>query len=104
MQSQKLENLLQLSLSVSNQQYFEQSGLSVGFDESGKTWELIVKYHGNLSQYTTSDIIIEELLAGYALVQLPARLIDAFSELEEVEYIEKPKLLFFETTRRLTSV
>lgn len=99
MQSQKLENLLQLSLSVSNQRYFEQSGLSVGFKEANKTWELIVKYHGNLNQYTTSDILIETLLAGYALVQIPTNLIDGFSDLEEVEYIEKPKLLFFENAQ-----
>ena len=40
-------------------------------------------------------ITVEELIAGYAIVTIPENLIDSFTGLEEIEYVEKPKRLFF---------
>lgn len=98
MENQKLENLLNLALSVTEEERAQSLNLNEGFYQENRTWELIVKYHGNLSRLAGSTIVIEDLIAGYAIVTIPQNLIKPFSELEEVEYIEKPKRLYFEKT------
>lgn len=95
MDSQKIENLLNLSLSLPESTLSEISELSAGFDQQTKSWELIFKYHGNIEQYASNLIQIETLLAGYGIVLLPENLISYFSSLPEVEYIEKSKTLYF---------
>lgn len=97
MENQKLENLLNLSLSVSEAEREKSSQLSTGFLTDSRKWELIVKYNGDLSRLQSELIQVEELIAGYAIVTLPENLIDAFAALDEVEYVEKPKRLYFAT-------
>lgn len=97
MENQKLENLLNLSLSVSEVEREKSSQLSTGFLTDSRKWELIVKYNGDLSRMQSELIQVEELIAGYAIVTLPENLIDAFAALDEVEYVEKPKRLYFAT-------
>lgn len=97
MTSQKLENLLNLALSVEEDERMESMQLNVGFLEESKKWELIVKYNGNIGRFRSDLIQIEELIAGYAIVTLPENLIQTFTELNEVEYVEKPKRLYFAT-------
>lgn len=94
--NQKLENLLNLSLQATPGERERSRNLDTGYNAVTRNWELIVKYHGNLAQAATTGIIIEELLAGYAIVTIPENLIQAFSRLEEVEYIEIPKRLYFQ--------
>lgn len=97
MDNQKLENILNLSLSVEESEREKSPQLSAGFIAENRSWELIVKYNGNLSRFQSELIQIEELIAGYAIVTLPENLIEAFAELDEVEYVEKPKRLYFAT-------
>lgn len=97
MENQKLENLLNLSLSVSEAEREKSSQLSTGFLTDSRKWELIVKYNGDLSRLQSELIQVEELIAGYAIVTLPENLIDVFAALDEVEYVEKPKRLYFAT-------
>lgn len=94
MENQKLENQLNLALSVGEQIRMSSDNLGTGYDDVGQRWELIVKYSGDLSRYASADVSIEELISGYAIVTLPEAMIPAFSELEEIEYIEKPKRIF----------
>ena len=47
MDSQKIENLLNLSLSVSEEEREESPLLREGFDILSNTWEIIVKYQGD---------------------------------------------------------
>lgn len=93
--SQKFENLLNLSLDSTPEERLKSLELNVGFNGIDKTWEVIVKYNGNLKRIESDVISVELLIAGYAIVTLPESLMDAFVELEEVEYVEKPKRLFF---------
>lgn len=97
MNSQKLENLLNLALSVEESERAESMQLNVGFLEESRKWELIVKYNGDIGRFRSELIQIEELIAGYAIVTLPESLIQAFAGLDEVEYVEKPKRLYFTT-------
>lgn len=97
MENQKLENILNLSLSVDESEREKSEQLSTGFNEESRRWELIVKYNGDLGKFRSELIQIEELIAGYAIVTLPENLIEAFTNLDEVEYVEKPKRLYFAT-------
>ena len=97
MANQKLETLLNLALETEEAQRNKSDQLGVGFSEENRTWELIVKYNGNIGQLQSNVIRVEPLIAGYAIVTLPESLIDTFTQLDEVEYVEKPKRLYFST-------
>ncbi len=94
--SQKMDDSLALALSVQTEQSAEQlegSSLFDGYDRADDIWELIVKYSGDLTRLASEEVIVEPLLAGYAIVTLPARLVRAFAALPQIEYIEQPKRL-----------
>lgn len=95
MADQKLENLLNLALEATPKERERSPELEVGFEPGTWTWELIVKYSGNIERLRTETIQIEVLSRGYAIVRLPETQIDMFSSQPEIEYIEKPKRLFF---------
>lgn len=95
MNSQKLENLLNLALDASARERGKSLNLDTGYDEETDRWELIVKYNGDLKRLDGTVIDIEELIAGYAIVTVPQSLIKSFVELEEVEYVEMPKRIYF---------
>lgn len=99
MASQKLESLLNLALSASEEERGRSGQLGVGFEPEKKVWELIVKYNGDIGRLRSSLIQVEELIAGYAIVTLPENLIESFTRLSEVEYVEMPKRLFFSQLR-----
>jgi hypothetical protein len=94
--NQKLENLLSLALQSNTEEKESSPLLEAGYTPSTKTWELIIKYNGDIAKIGSSVIKIETLINNYAIVTLPSDLIPPFADLEEVEYIEKPKLLYFE--------
>ena len=95
MQNQKLEDVLNLSLEATREEREKSRQLDVGYLEQEERWELIVKHNGSLLPLAGDLIQVEELIAGYAIVTLPESLIESFAELPEVEYIEKPKRLYF---------
>ena len=45
---QKRENLLNLALSASEEERLKSENLEIGYDPEDKTWELILRYSGNL--------------------------------------------------------
>lgn len=96
MDSQKIENLLNLSLSVNVAEREQSALLREGFDLLNDTWEIIIKYQGDIERYETDLIKIETLIAGYAIVTLPESLLDDFVALPEIEYVEKPKPFYFQ--------
>ena len=75
MNSQKLENLLNLALDSSMEEREKSLGLDTAYDAADDRWELIVKYNGNLKRLDGSVIGIEELIAGYAIVTIHQKLI-----------------------------
>lgn len=94
--NQKLENLLQLALQTPEETRERTEDLNIGFDESARTWEVIVKYHGSLDVLETLNVQVEYLIAGYAVLTVPEGLVEAVAELEQIEYVEKPKRFFYE--------
>lgn len=95
MNSQKQENMLSLAMDSTRQEREKSGILSVGVEEEKKRWEVIVKYHGNLERIVSEEVQVELLIAGYAIVTLPEALLPALADLEEVEYMEKPKSLVY---------
>ncbi len=93
MPSQKLEDILNLSLESSEEERQRSDVLNVGFNQEEETWELIVKYSGSLEELEQYGIRVETLLAGYAIVRLPQRLIPVLTAAPQVEYVEMPKNL-----------
>ena len=95
MENQKLETLLNLALETTNEEREKSDDLNAGYNEQEKTWELIVRYSGSLAEVEDMGIEPEILLGGYAILKVPQHLIDPISRLAQIEYIEKPKRLFF---------
>lgn len=95
MDSQKNENLLNLALQTSEEERARSLELNVGFDEQEETWEVIVKYHGSLQKLTEWNIRVEEMIAGYAILTVPESEMNRLAQVDEIEYVEKPKRLFF---------
>lgn len=94
--NQKIENVLALALQTPEPVREKSLNLNVGFTEETRTWELIVKYNGNLSKAVSGlPVTAEELIAGYGLLTVPENLVDTVSRLPQIEYVEKPKRLFF---------
>lgn len=97
--SQKFEDILNLALETPESVREQTDTLNVGFDSETRTWELIVKYHGSLDQLTTLGITVEYLIAGYAILTVPENLVERMAELEQIEYVEKPKRYYYQIAR-----
>ena len=95
--SEKLELLLNVALEATPQEREKSETLQVGFDPQDRTWEVIVKYHGDLFFLEELSIGVEQLLAGYAILHVPESRMPLLSETEQIEYVEKPTRLYFQT-------
>lgn len=98
MKDQKAENLLNLALSVPEEERKQTGELDVGYDRETRTWELIVKYSGDLAgivreQFPEAEL--KELSGGFGILTVPEEEVPGILELKEIEYAEKPKRLFF---------
>lgn len=93
--SQKFEDILNLALETPMEERQRTDTLNVGFDEEADSWQLIVKYHGSLSELEEAGIVVEYLIAGYAILTVPEQLVERVAELEQIEYVEKPKRFFY---------
>ncbi len=100
--SQKLANDLNLALDMGYERGAAGSGLYTGYDSGSNTWELIVKYTGDIQsvakRFGASAVV---LLGGYAIVTMPQEHINEFADCAEVVYIEKPHRLFFSDRQAL---
>lgn len=95
MDDQKIENLLNLALSATPEEREKSATLDVGFEPIERTWELIVRYHGDLESVLDKSIQVVKLIQGYAILTVPESMIDNLAQIEEIDFIEKPKRLFF---------
>ncbi len=105
MDSSKRENLLNLALDATQEEREKSLELNVGYSLEDRTWDVIVKYSGSLSELeeTFPQMQIVELSNEYAIITLPQYLMDALSARIEIEYIEKPKRLFFSVAQGIRS-
>lgn len=95
MQNQKMENVLNLALGASAEELARSETLAIGYDAEERTWEVIVKHSRPLEGLSEMGVKQKELLNQYSILTVPASLLDAVSSLPQVEYMEKPKRLYF---------
>ena len=106
MASQKVENLLNLALDATEEEREKSLELDVGYNPIDREWDLIIKYSGNLDRIreVASDVV--ELQNEYAIITIRESLIMILAQFPEIEYIEKPKRLFFQVAngRRVSCI
>ena len=97
MNNEKLENLLNLALDATPAERDKSLELNIGYDTSSRSWEVIAKASGGFDTLLElfPQITVKPLLNGYAILTVPDNLLNALSTRPEIEYIEKPKRLFF---------
>ena len=94
--SQKIENILNLALEATPEERERSGELETGYDPGARVWELIVKYSGTLEAAREIAVSVTELMNGYAVVVIREERIGELAGLTEIEFIEKPKSLYFE--------
>lgn len=106
MTNQKAENLLNLALDATEEERGKSLELDVGYNPIDREWDLIVKYSGDLQAVRELASQVIELKNEYAIVTIRESLIPALTAITQVEYIEKPKRLFFQAAngRRVSCI
>lgn len=96
--NQKIETLFRAALNATPEEREKSNDLSIGFSSAEDSWEVIVKFIGNLSDISTKypQVQAVELLNNYGILQIPSSLIDAVASEDMITYMEKPKQLFYE--------
>lgn len=95
MADQKLDNLLNLAIDATQQEREKSRNLNVGYDEELRLWDVIVKYNGDTQGLAGEGILVVPLYGDYAIVTLPETELETFSRRPQVEFVEKPKRLYF---------
>lgn len=92
MENGKIDTSLLLALTLPASLRNVLTSLYTGYDPETRSWELFIKYHGNLEMRRGEiPFLLEELTGGYGIVFINEGDIMEFSRLEEVDYIEQPK-------------
>lgn len=105
MDNQKIENQLNLAIEASPEERRKTMDLNVGFDSVADTWQVIVKFYGTEEELRSvfadafpekyMEIQIQNLTGKYAILNVPEELVEQVAGLPQIEYMEKPKRLFF---------
>lgn len=103
MPDQKLDNQLNLAIDTSMEEREKSLDLNVGFDTEGNVWDVIVKYSGDVQSLTEEGVKVVPLLGNYAIASIPQEKLQEFSRKPQVEFIEKPKRLFFAVNQGKTA-
>lgn len=96
MADQKLENILNLAIDATEEERDKSLELNVGYNPIDREWDLIVKYSGSLDCVRALGAHVVEMQNEFAIITIRESLIDAMSSCPAVEYVEKPKRLFFQ--------
>lgn len=94
--SQKVENLLNLALDATEEERMRSLELEVGFHPIEREWDLIVKYSGSLDAVRALAASVTELSNEYAVITIREAAISSLASIPQIEFIEKPKRLFFQ--------
>lgn len=105
MANPKADSSLNLALGLSPYEREKSEELAVGYNPVQNTWEIIVKFSGDLQdiQAAFPEMTIVPMQTEYAIITLPQYLIEPLSQFPQIEYIEKPKRLFAELSQALSS-
>ena len=96
MDSQKADNQLNLAMDATEEERRKSLELDVGYDPVDRKWELIIKYSGDLEAVRLIAESVTEMANEYAVIVIRESRISELVRIPEVEYVEKPKRLFFQ--------
>lgn len=88
--------MLNLALDATEQERQKSLELDVGYDPIEREWDLIVKYSGDLEPIEKLPAKVVKMKNEFAIITIKESLIEKLAEFSQIEYIEKPKRLFFE--------
>ena len=101
----KIEHILNLALDATREEREKSLNLDVGYDVADDSWEVIVKFFGTTEELRQklserfpeeqAQIGIYNLTNEYAILRIPQPLVELVASMPEIEYMEKPKRLFF---------
>lgn len=96
-QSEKIDSGLNLALQIPKEELSQSDSLQYGYNPEEESWQIIVKHIGSIRHFEEifPDTRVVELLNQYAIITTKARYIEAIAAMPEVEFIEKPKRLYF---------
>ncbi len=96
-QNEKADSGLNLALQVPEDELAKSASLQYGYNEEEESWQIIVKYIGDIKRFEQifPDTKVVELLGQYAILTTKASYIAAVAAMPEVEFMEKPKRLYF---------
>lgn len=104
MNNEKLDNQLELALDVGEDIRERTLDLNTGYIPENDSWELIVRYNGDIESIVESlGGSATVLLNSYAVVVIAEDRIDELSGYSEVEFIEKPRQLFYEASEAVAA-
>lgn len=94
MSSQKYEDMLNLALDTPEGDREQSKTLNVGFDSIINTWEVIVRYNGDIEFLKSNGVSIIYLSGNYAILTVPDNFIRNLNSYKEIIYVEMPKSLY----------
>ena len=103
MKNQILDTQLNLAFDATERELEKSLELDVGYDRTNRQWEVIVLYAGDEKDAADQRLAeiqglsVTWLSGGYGIARGTKEAIDALSKDPFVEYIEKPKRLYFAT-------
>ncbi len=96
--SQEFENVLNVSLNVSEEERRKSGILNTGYSQEENTWELLVRYsivpEAFLNAYP--EVGVTFLEGNYAIMRVPQNRLEELAQAEGIIYIEIPKRLYLE--------
>lgn len=95
MNNPKADAQLNQALNATEAERDKSLELNVGYNAEDREWDLIIKHSGDAETLRSYVIGITELLNGYAVVRIHQSRIEEFTSLPQIQYVEKPKRLFF---------
>lgn len=95
MNDQKIENLLNLALEATPGERERSPELEAGYNPREETWQVIIRYSETLRESLKPEWEFTPLSGGYGILVLPWQDLEALAALPQIQYIEKPKRLFF---------
>ena len=105
MQNGKVDNQLLLAVELPEIERVETQELNTGYNEAEENWELIIKTEGELTDAMAQLGVGApiRLRNGYTILNVPESRIDELAALPQVEYIEKPKKLYFDVANGIAA-
>ncbi|MDO5411732.1 MAG: S8 family peptidase [Lachnospiraceae bacterium] len=92
----EFENVLNVSLNVSESKRMRSGILNTGYTPEGNIWEIVVRFSVYPEEFFAKypQVVSFPLMSNYALVQIPQNLLAEFAQTPGIIYIEIPKRLY----------